>query len=141
MEKEAEIVLAQWQTCVEMANSISQRRDAMNNVFITVNLALITAVSLTFEIKSIFILAAGIILCILWRLFIRYYKILNEVKFSVIQEIETHLPMKPFKEEWIELKSRKKYKDATKLEFILPVAFSIVYVCIIIFIVLMKTIK
>ena len=25
-----ELLLAQWQTCVEMANSISQRRDTMN---------------------------------------------------------------------------------------------------------------
>ena len=30
-----DLILAQWQTCVEMANSVSQRRDTMNNVFIT----------------------------------------------------------------------------------------------------------
>lgn len=24
------VILAQWQTCVEMANSVSQRRDTMN---------------------------------------------------------------------------------------------------------------
>lgn len=68
--KNEETILAQWQTCVEMANSVSQRRDTMNNIFVTVNLAIIAAVSLTFEFKSIFILAAGIVLCILWILFI-----------------------------------------------------------------------
>jgi len=32
-EPKDELLLAQWQTCVEMANSISQRRDTMNNIF------------------------------------------------------------------------------------------------------------
>lgn len=30
-------VLAIWQTCVEMANGVSQRRDTMNNLFVTLN--------------------------------------------------------------------------------------------------------
>ena len=33
-EDKTEIILAQWQTCVEMANSVSQRRDAMNNILL-----------------------------------------------------------------------------------------------------------
>ena len=31
-DDKTEIILAQWQTCVEMANSVSQRRDTMNNI-------------------------------------------------------------------------------------------------------------
>ncbi|MDO4650165.1 MAG: hypothetical protein Q4B26_16110 [Eubacteriales bacterium] len=45
-EDKTEMILVQWQTCVDMANSISQRRDSMNNIFITLNLAIIAAVSL-----------------------------------------------------------------------------------------------
>ena len=56
-----DLILAQWQTCVEMANSVSQRRDTMNNVFITLNLALLAAVSLVWDIKSVFIIIVGII--------------------------------------------------------------------------------
>ena len=63
-----EIILTQWQTCVEMANSVSQRRDAMNNIFITLNLAILAAVSLTWDIKSLFILVAGIVICSIWIL-------------------------------------------------------------------------
>ena len=59
-DKKDEIILAQWQTCVEMANSVSQRRDTMNNIFVTVHLALVAAVSLTFNMESIFLLLAGI---------------------------------------------------------------------------------
>ena len=72
-EDKTEIILAQWQTCVEMANSVSQRRDAMNNIFITLNLAIIAAVSITWNIKSLFILVAGIVVCAIWLLFIRNY--------------------------------------------------------------------
>ena len=32
-DKSEETLLTQWQTCVEMANAVSQRRDAMNNLF------------------------------------------------------------------------------------------------------------
>ena len=31
-ELDVESLLAQWQTCVEMANSVSSRRDTMNNL-------------------------------------------------------------------------------------------------------------
>ena len=40
----SELILAQWQTCVEMANSVSQRRDSMNNIFITLNLAILATI-------------------------------------------------------------------------------------------------
>ena len=130
-----ETILAQWQTCVEMANSVSQRRDTMNNIFVTVNLAIIAAVSLTFEFRTIFILSAGIVLCVLWIFFIQNYKLLNSTKFKVIQQIEEKLPVTPFKDEWKELKKNKIYKDGTKLETILPIMFIILYVIAIIYII------
>ena len=33
-EEQQETLLAQWQTCVEMANAVSERRDNMNNLFV-----------------------------------------------------------------------------------------------------------
>lgn len=45
-DDKTEIVLARWQTCVEMANSVSQRRDTMNNIFVTLNLAIVAEVDL-----------------------------------------------------------------------------------------------
>lgn len=64
--EDKELLLNQWQTCVDMANSVSQRRDNMNNIFITLNLAIMAAVSITWDIKSLFILITGITICILW---------------------------------------------------------------------------
>jgi len=47
------ILLSQWQTSVEMANAISQRRDSMNNIYVTLNLAITTTISLIGDLKSI----------------------------------------------------------------------------------------
>lgn len=60
-----EIKLVQWQTCVEMANAVSTRRDNLNNLFVTVNLALAAAISLVWDVKTIVLLAAGVIECII----------------------------------------------------------------------------
>lgn len=130
-EDKEEIILAQWQTCVEMANSVSQRRDSMNNIFITLNLAITTAVSFKFTIKSISILVMGILLCILWILLIKNYKQLNSVKFEVINKLELELPKQPFKEEWEILKRSKKHRDTTVLENTIPIIFIILYFIII----------
>lgn len=127
-ESKEDLLLAQWQTCVEMANSISQRRDTMNNIFITLNLAIMAAVSVVWDIKSILILAAGVVVCILWILFIRNYKLLNTAKFEVINDIEKKLPCQPFNDEWDKLKCNKKYRDGTKLERLLPIMFILLYI-------------
>ena len=137
-DDKTEIILAQWQTCVEMANSVSQRRDTMNNIFVTLNLAIVTAVSITWDIKSLFILTAGIVVCVIWILFIRNFKLLNTEKFNVINDIEKNLPVKPFNDEWKKLKSNKKYKDSTKLENTLPIMFIVLYVIAIAAIVVIK---
>ncbi len=140
MEKENEnIILSQWQTCVEMANSISQRRDVMNNLFVTLNLAIIAAITLVFDIKTIFIIAAGIVMCVIWMLFIHNFKLLNQEKFNIINEMEQYLPFQPFAKEWESLKSNKKYREETKLEKVLPIVFIILYIAAGVVIIITKT--
>lgn len=114
-DDKTEIVLAQWQTCVEMANSVSQRRDTMNNIFVTLNLAIVAAISLNWDVKSLFILVAGIVVSVIWLLFIRNYKLLNTEKFNVINDIEKKLPVKPFNDEWKRLEKNKKYQDGIQI--------------------------
>lgn len=137
-DEKTELILSQWQTCVEMANSVSQRRDSMNNIFITLNLAIVTAVSVTWDLKTLLILAAGIVTCIIWLLFIRNYRFLNTEKFKVINEIEEWLPVKPFNKEWERLEENKKYIDGTRLEKALPYAFIAVYTIAVILILKLK---
>ena len=137
-DDKTEIVLAQWQTCVEMANSVSQRRDTMNNIFVTLNLAIVAAISINWDVKSLFILVAGIVVSVIWLLFIRNYKLLNTEKFNVINEIEKKLPVKPFNDEWKRLEKNKKYQDGTKLEKIHPIMFIVLYLIAIITIIAIK---
>lgn len=114
-DDKTEIVLAQWQTCVEMANSVSQRRDTMNSIFVTLNLAIVAAISINWDVKSLFILVAGIVFSVIWLLFIRNYKLLNTEKFNVINDIEKKLPVKPFNDEWKRLEKNRKYQDGIQI--------------------------
>ncbi len=128
--KNEELLLNQWQTCVEMANEISHRRDTMNNLFVTINIALIAMISYVWSIKTIFVSLIGIVFCIVWIRFIINFKMLNKEKFNVINELESHLPVKPFNNEWNKLQNNKKYTDGTTIECILPSTFIITYIII-----------
>lgn len=131
-EIKEEIVLAQWQTCVEMANAVSERRDNMNNLFITINLAVIAAISYVWEIQTIALCIAGIILCIIWMAFIYNFKQLNTVKFDVINKMEKDLPIQAFNDEWESLKKNKHYFYGSTLEIALAVVFLIGYTALVI---------
>ena len=115
-----------------MANSVSQRRDAMNNIFVTLNLATVAALSLVCDIKTIALSIVGLVLCIVWIVFIGNYRELNKEKFIIINEMEKRLPCRPFSDEWELLKSNNMYKDCTWIEKVIPIGFFVVYVAVII---------
>ena len=91
-----ETLIQQWQTCVDMANSISQRRDTMNNLFVTLNLAVVATITIVWDLKSMLISCVGIVICCVWWRFITYFKHLNQAKFFVISELEQNMKIKPF---------------------------------------------
>lgn len=130
-------ILAIWQTCVEMANGVSQRRDTMNNLFVTLNIAVIAAVSWMWDVKTVFLCVAGLVICVVWLLYINNFKRLNAAKFRVIYDLEERLGVTPFKDEWDILKKTKRYLEGTKLERILPIAFALGYA--VVFVILICT--
>lgn len=125
--KDNDAVLAQWQTCVEMASEVSSRRDSMNNLFVTINLGLLATISFFWKIETILLIIAGICICVLWLKLIANYKHLNEAKYTVITDIEKKLPYKAFYDEWLILENNKSYKNSTALEKALPIAFLVLY--------------
>lgn len=137
-DKSEETLLTQWQTCVEMANAVSQRRDTMNNLFVTLNLAIVAAASFIWDAKTIMLLVSGIIVCVVWIFFIRNFRELNRAKFEVINKLEQSLPVSAFSDEWQSLKKSKKYIEGTKLEKVLPYSFCVLYVVIFILITLQR---
>lgn len=136
-EDKEQDVLAIWQTCVEMANGVSQRRDTMNNLFVTLNIAVIAAVSWMWDVKTVFLCVAGLVICVVWLLYINNFKRLNTAKFRVIYDLEERLGVTPFKDEWDILKKTKRYLEGTKLERILPIAFALGYA--VVFVILICT--
>lgn len=136
-EDKKQDVLAIWQTCVEMANGVSQRRDTMNNLFVTLNIAVIAAVSWMWDVKTVFLCVAGLVICVVWLLYINNFKRLNTAKFRVIYDLEERLGVTPFKDEWDILKKTKRYLEGTKLERILPIAFAFGYA--VVFVILICT--
>lgn len=136
-EDKKQDVLAIWQTCVEMANGVSQRRDTMNNLFVTLNIAVIAAVSWMWDVKTVFLCVAGLVICVVWLLYINNFKRLNTAKFRVIYDLEERLGATPFKDEWDILKKTKRYLEGTKLERILPIAFALGYA--VVFVILICT--
>ena len=136
-EDKKQDVLAIWQTCIEMANGVSQRRDTMNNLFVTLNIAVIAAVSWMWDVKTVFLCVAGLVICVVWLLYINNFKRLNAAKFRVIYDLEERLGVTPFKDEWDILKKTKRYLEGTKLERILPIAFALGYA--VVFVILICT--
>ena len=138
MDKESldkNLILEQWRLCVEMANAISNRRDVMNNLMVTLNIAMVVAYTYSHVARSVTISIVGCISCLVWVLLVRYYKKLNEVKFEIINEMEKELPMQPFTEEWGRANSRKRFIQSTKLEIIFPIVFLIIHIISVVLIV------
>lgn len=133
--KSTKYILEQWKVCVEAANATSQRRDSMNNLFASLNLAILAAISFTWNMKSLVLLVAGTVLCIVWIIFINNYKLLNKEKFKVINSLECSLERQPLNDEWEALKKCEKYKDATWLERIMPIAFVLIYITVMVIII------
>ena len=116
------VLLEQWKTCVEMANSNTEKRTNSNNIFITINAALLAVVSFSLDYKSIILSVVGIAVCIVWLYSIENYKKLSSVKYHIVNEIEDRLPLAPFSYEW------EKYIGLTRIEKVLPWLFAFLYV-------------
>ena len=126
-------VLEQWKTCVEMANSNTEKRNNANNLFITINAALFAVVTFAGDYKSILLSSVGIIVSILWLNSIRSYKQLSQVKYDIINTVEKKLPLAPFSAEWEKLNYEHNYVGLTKIERFLPWLFLSLYAVAILF--------
>lgn len=120
-----ETIFKSYQLAVEMADRHSARRLASNTFYLTLQSVLLTAmvgfVGLKVrEMNTVAVLVAmgllsilGIILSIAWLFTIKSYRDLSSAKWGVILEIERHLPVKPFSDEWnfLETDAFKKWKE------------------------------
>lgn len=125
-------VMEQWKTCVEQANSNTEKRNNSNGLFITINTGLFAVITFTGDNKSFLLSVVGIVICILWLNMIRSYQQLSRVKYDIVNEIEAKLPLAPFTHEWEKLKLEHNYVGLTKIEKAIPRVFLFLYVVAII---------
>jgi len=135
-DEELKIALEQYKLYVEMADKVSERRGHANTFFTTVNTLLFTVATFIGSNDLIWIIFIGIIGCVIsfaWYFTLNSYRQLNSGKFTVINEIEQHMPISGFSYEWEILASgqkKNKYWPLSHVEKIVPVIFFIAYVCL-----------
>lgn len=120
-------ILEQWKTCVEMANCNSEKRNNSNNIFITINVAILAVISFSLDCKSLMLSVAGICICFLWIYTLNSYSKLSTVKYDIINEIEKELPLAPFSHEWEKLNDKNKYIKLTSIEKLIVILFIVLY--------------
>ena len=120
-------VLEQWKSCVEMADSNTEKRNTSNNVFITINSAILAVVTFSLDYKSMFLSVIGVSICFLWLRTIESYVQLSKIKYAIVNDMEKYLPMQPYTYEWYKLQ-KDKYVGLTKIEKVLPVIFMFIFV-------------
>lgn len=134
--------LTMYRDYVGSSDSISSRREKANAFFLAINTGFIGAQGY-FEINSIqaaYIQAAvGLMFCFIWGRMIQSYKTLNGSKFEVIQLMERHLPLSPFKaEEFIQDNGPTKHRSLTSVERWVPAAFAVLHILSSVFLVKVK---
>jgi hypothetical protein len=116
---------------VEMADRVSQRRQAANSFYLSINTFLITASAFignspTSGRTTWLVCLAGIAISALWMKAIASYKSLNENKFAVINSLETHLVSQPYSDEWARINPAlhgRKHRPFHQTERIVPQIF------------------
>jgi hypothetical protein len=117
-EKYHSHLIEQYKLYVEMVDRLSARRVLVNNSFITLNgagaIAFAAAPTSFGGGSAVFFQAAITLVCILlsvlWRETIVYYRHLSDAKFRVIQEMEELLPARPYTVEHEYFIGRRKAK-------------------------------
>ncbi len=118
----------------ELADRVSQRREAANRLHIGILSGLGLAAGIFIEsgiaesLNFVF-LAVGILGSVIsasWWVVIRSYRQLNSGKFKALDELENEIAFPFFRREWEILKAGKKrnrYSEITNVETFLPVVF------------------
>jgi len=164
-------LLELYKNAVEMADRVSSRRAGANTFFLTLNTTLVAVVGIvssarkppsqgsvpSFDAFGLVLTAiAGIVLAVVWRALLAYYRRLNGAKFDVINKLEQQLPAQPYADEWAILhpgepnepepvlerqqvierlrrwRRKSRHREATVIEQVVPIVFVVIYVTLVV---------
>ncbi|NBC02393.1 MAG: hypothetical protein GVY20_01675 [Bacteroidetes bacterium] len=128
----------QYKLYVQMSDSHSNRFDSLNKFFLSANLAMISGLLLIISenidlgvIATIVITFVPIIISFVWWASLKSSKQLTKTKYEVIEEMEEHLPIKPFYFEWhTKLESGKKYRNIQNIIHWIPIFFIFLFLAL-----------
>lgn len=131
-------LISQYKMYVATAEKVSDRRQKANGYFLALNSAILGFVGYAIpkeEASYLWLIGiAGITLSYLWYRIIRSFRGLNSGKFDVIAQIEKHLPMQPFRAEWVAIGEGKvpgKYLPVSHIEERVPWVFMALHLVVI----------
>lgn len=142
-------LLEQYRLFLETSERLVERRQSVNNFYLSANTAVFSVVALMIsllkedhtELSDIVLLAfillsgVGIVLCISWVNILESYGTLNGCKMKVISIIEKQLPIALYDSEWKVMSDKlnsKRYVSFTNSEKRLPKLFTLLYILLII---------
>lgn len=123
-----------WGKTADLADNIIDKRISSNNIYMSIETALIAAAYFMKNWWDYIVCVVGIIIAIMWLFSVLNYRSLSAVKYKIIGEIEEKLPVKPLSYEWTLIRKEKKYfyYGNSKLEIMIPIVFALLYITVII---------
>ena len=145
-ESRTQLVFEQYTLCLEMADKISERRQAANSYFLGINTGLCALIGYVYskdvqpDLRPLVFLVpvAGFLLSYFWYRVVKSHRDLNGAKFLVIQEMERHLPLAPYRSEWKALgegRESHRYTPFSHLEIWVPRIFIGMYALLTVFLI------
>lgn len=143
-EVDVHVLLEQYKIFLNTSEALVERRQSVNNFYISINTVIISlagsivAINIDFKYKmiiGIIVAFLGFILSISWMNILVSYGNLNSSKMKIISLIEKYLPASLYDTEWEALSDRlnnKKYISFTDNEKFIPKIFVQIYLGIII---------
>lgn len=123
-----------WGKAVDLADSIISKRISSNNIYMSIETALIAVVCFVHDWWDYITCFVGIVIAVLWFFSVLDYRSLSAVKYKIINDIEEKLPVQPISYEWKLIRAEKKYHyfGNSKIEIIIPIVFGLLFVASII---------
>ena len=125
-------ILEQYKTCIEAAGQISAQRNVTNQFLTSIVTAIIGACMLVVNkegYQTIILACLGLTFCFVWLRLLHTYKLMNKVKFDVINELENMLPVRPFNDEWRRFKTQQ-FVTFSRIELIVPIVCAVLFVIV-----------
>lgn len=113
-------------TYVDALMQTEAKRQAANQVYMTISLAVLTIFSTVTTLEPRLIALMLALVGVTWIVTILWYRALAKTKYQILLDLETHLEYNPFTREWEAFSNAGKVFGLTRLELISPLVMLVI---------------